>query len=37
MPEGGAFWAAFISWGALGVALVIAGVVLQMRENKRSK
>ena len=37
MPEGGGFWAAFISWSVLGIALVVAGVVLQRREDKRSR
>ena len=32
----GGFWAAIITWGALGVVATITGLVLHMREKARN-
>ena len=34
---GGGFWAAFITWFALGIAASITGLVLHMREKSKAK
>jgi hypothetical protein len=33
---GGGFWASILTWAGIAVVLVVAGLVLQMRENSRS-
>ena len=34
---GGGFWAAFITWFALGIAAAVTGLVLHMREKNSTK
>jgi hypothetical protein len=34
---GGGFWAAFITWFALGIAAAVTGLILHMREKNSTK